>query len=751
MASNTTADTNLDLSRVPSEDVEALAQKIEAFYKADSGVKSQLAWHWERNHLMLDGKQWLVYDSTSQTGGLWKQLKPSKANEYIPRPTTNYIFDTYQTLKSYLIKNKPRSAVKPNTQTNKDKMAAKIGNLCIESNWERLKETYNYEYAAACLVTYGTVFKKSYWDTTALMMAKVPRMEVQPILNPMTGEPMGQKEVPSIDPESGQPLYDEIPLGDVNTAVVEPYRMSLDPLATDLHNARWVMESSIQPLDLVKELYDKEEPGYTGKAQELLQESNMPGSMQRFYQLKNSSGVKAPTANVGSDGVDKLPENMVVVKEYYERPSMQFPKGRLIVVANGVTLYAADSPCEGPDLGDWHPYSECRWELVPGRFWGKGPLDDSVEIQKQINSIDAVIVLVRKTMAIPQKLIPLGSGVQKGEWTGRPGQEIFFRPDASGVGPSVLPPVGVDEQVFQERAQRLEDLKQVSGAIDILKGDRPPGVNAASALNLLYEVGTGKLFPILDRWKVFVEGDQKKQLRLIAKNYKEPRPQFIAMLRMKNTELSPESINQFIGQDLYDNCNVVVEAGSNVPKLQAAKQAALEQAAQTGVLALEQPGNRMEFQRQMGITGFDNDVGPDTKRAEWENDLLENVLASPDNKPIVLVMDNHDIHMDVLARRMKEPSFVALPQEVQQAFMMHWQEHDQFKQQMMQAQQMQAAAMGMPLGGPGEPPQGGAGPKSPSPQGPGKPGVRGPSAGGKDVKNALHQDVLTPAPLKGGA
>ncbi len=299
--------------------------------------------------------------------------------------------------------------------------------------------------------------------------------------------------------------------------------------------------------------------------------------MRRFYALKSSSGVKAQLGFTldGMNTQDSMPLNSVVVKEYYERPSLKYPKGRLVVVANGITLYSGDSPYEGPEMGDWHPFSECRWELVPGRFWGKSPLDAGVDIQKQINSIDSIIILTRKTTAIPQKLIPQNIGISKGEMTGRPGQEYFYRDTGTGAKPEILPASGLDGQVFQERAQKVDDLKNVTGATDILKGGAPGDVTAASALNLLYEVGTGKIYPVLDRWKLFIESDQKKQLRLVSKNFREPRAEFIKKLKSLNTELSEESINKFIGADMQDNCNVVVEAGSNIPKLQAAKAAQL--------------------------------------------------------------------------------------------------------------------------------------------------------------------------------
>lgn len=726
---------NLDLTEI--DDVQEAANAIELFYKNDSVVKSQLSYSWERNQLFLDGRQWIVYEGNRETGGKWNTLQVSKDNEYIPRPVTNYIFDAYQTLKGYLLKQKPRITVRPNSSSHKDKSAAKIATLVSETNYERLKEDQNYEYAASCLVLYATVFKKSYWDNSFLNQVKIPVMTTIPTFDPMTGAPTGEQEVQAVD-ENGEPMVEVLPLGDVNTDVVEPYRIALDPLANDLHKARWIMEYAIQPLDWIKKVYGKTENGFTGRVDEIKTETALNSSMRRFFQLKTSSGVKGGTITADSGlGSENYIENTAVVKEYYEKPSEKHPKGRLIVVANGIPLYAGDSPCEGPDMGDWHPYSECRWEPVPGRFWGKGPLDDGVETQKIINSIDATVILTRKTMAVPQKLIPKGQGIEPGEWTGRPGHEQFYRPDGSGAKPETIPGQGVHESVFAERERRLEDFKQITGAIDILKGDRPPGVTAASALSMLYEVGTGKLFPILNRWKQFIESDQKKQLRLIAHKYKEVRPDFIRMLKMRNTELSEDDINNFIGEDLYDNCNVMIEAGSNIPKLQAAEQAMLLEVANTGALALDVPENRTEFLTRLGISGFDNDIGPDKKRAEWENGLLDNIQHTPDQRPMVFVCDKHPIHIDCHERRMKEPSFMALPIEVQQAYIQHVEEH---KDMQMQQEQMEAmnAMMGM-----GPPPQAEPGPNQPQ----GNLHESGNGLGAK-MKEALFSDALVPGQSK---
>ncbi len=724
-----------DLSVIPNEDQDALAEKIEGFYRKDSTAKVQLAYNWQKVHLMLDGFQWLVYDSSVATGGLWQRLDVSRANEFIPRPTTNLMFDVYQTLKSYLIKTKPRSSVFPNTELYQDKLAAKIADLCLEANWAKLKEQANYEYAACCLVAYGTVFKKSYWDTSALVMSKVPRMTQIPKTDPATGLTVGMEEVQATDPQTGDPLFDTMPLGDINTDVVEPYRLCLDPLASDIHKIRWIMEYSIQPLEWIKEIYGKDpatNPGYTGLAEEVEEEPNLQGSLKRFYQLKHSSGLKQRIEGGTSLGsTEEYLVNSAVVKEYYERPSQQYPNGRLVVVANHTVLYAGDSPYIGPELGDWHPYSECRWELVPGRFWGKSALDAAAELQKRLNSIDSVVVLTRKTMAIPQKLVPTSSGIAPGTWTGRPGQEIHYR-DAGGGKPEYLPAMGVHESVFQERAQVCQDMKTITGAIDILKGESPsPSISAASALEMMYEVGMGKLFPILDRWKAFVEQDQKKQLRIICKFYKEPRPDFIRVLQQKNKEIPAAAINKFIGSDLYDNCNVVVEAGSNVTKLQAAKKQELREAAQSGVLNLADPRNRRQYMEDMGISGYDSDIGPDQKRAEWENSMLDDIQLNPQNSPVVLDWDNDAIHIQCHEQRMKEPSWMELPIETQQAYMKHRQDHENSMMQKNSVAMMQAAAQG-------QPPQPAQGTQPPPPMRSQPKGKGNPKA----VNEALNSDVI---------
>jgi hypothetical protein len=76
--------------------------------------------------------------------------------------------------------------------------------MILEANWERLKEEYNYEYASSCGVTYGTVFKKDYWDTSTIHDGEGPAHGAcSRSLIRQRAQVVGQEEREVLDPETG--------------------------------------------------------------------------------------------------------------------------------------------------------------------------------------------------------------------------------------------------------------------------------------------------------------------------------------------------------------------------------------------------------------------------------------------------------------------------------------------------------------------------------------------------------------------
>jgi len=116
---------------------------------------------------------------------------------------------------------------------------------------------------------------------------------------------------------------------------------------------------------------------------------------------------------------------------------------------------------------------------------------------------------------------------------------------------------------------------------------------------------------------------------------------------------------------------------------------------------LEKPENRMQFLEDLGISGYDEDVSPDVKRAQYENDLLDDMERDPEGlRPVVLMVDDHKLHQEIHARRMKEPSFMELPAEIQQSYLAHYEEHQKFIDMQQQTRELQAM-QGAPTPAPG--------------------------------------------------
>ena len=135
-----------------------------------------------------------------------------------------------------------------------------------------------------------------------------------------------------------------------------------------------------------------------------------------------------------------------------------------------------------------------------------------------------------------------------------------------------------------------------------------------------------------------------------------------------------------------------IEAGSSIPKSQAAQQQQLKELATTGVLGdiINNPVNKQKFLERLGVKGFDADFEADVKRAQWENEMLEDGMGGG---AAVLPYENHTIHLQMHMNRMKEPSFMQLDPAIQQQFIQHVEVHNMYQQQQMMQQAQQNALM----------------------------------------------------------
>lgn len=710
----------IDLTETKDTELDALASKVETYYKQDMTDKLLRAYSWDEAIRYYDGDQHIEYNISTNR---FQQVAITRNNDFIPRPITNYILPAVKTVVSLLTKQKPQANVRANSKNPKDIASGKVGDLVLDVKHEELREDEKTQEKAYWGVITGTVFKKIFWNETTNKVVRIPKTEMatenilgeggapmpltndlgEPVTNEITGMPQYQTreiEQQTTD-EVGEPVFDEYPVGDVDDAIVPPFNIAMPLQARSPLELTWIMEYSIQKIDWIKEQYDKKGEGYTGQAKNVTEERELSNILQLEYRLRTLAGRRSGGQySTGSAGFLDI-KNSAVLKEYYSKPTKAYPKGRMVVVASGKTIFAGENPYYEEGYEDsWNPYVEWRFEIVPGRTWGKSLVDELISLNRRVNAIDSLIILNRKTMAIPQWLLPEGCGVANGYINGRPGLVIQYRPvGANGAKPEKVKAEALPQQVYQERDQAVEDIKRLAMTQDVLEGTNPQGVKTAYQLEQLLENALASLGATFQRWEKSFEREETKKLLLISKRYKEPREEFGKKLKAINKDITDIELDMFMGETLKDNVNVRVEPGSSIPRSKAGENAVLREMVQNGILdVVGSAVNKREFLDKMGIKGFDYQSSPDVKRAQWENSVIEagnfeNLVVNPETQTTILELDDHETHLIIHSARIKDPN---IQPDVRQKYLMHIEEHLQMLRSAAEAQQQAQVPTGQP-------------------------------------------------------
>ncbi len=134
----------------------------------------------------------------------------------------------------------------------------------------------------------------------------------------------------------------------------------------------------------------------------------------------------------------------------------------IVVVANGGILLKAE---ENPFMMQDRPVLAFPWDVVPGRFWGRGVCEKGYNSQKALDTelrarIDALALTVHPMLAMDATRLPRGSRPEV-----RPGKIILTNGDPK----SVLNPFNfgqVNQITFSQAAELQKMVQTATGAID---------------------------------------------------------------------------------------------------------------------------------------------------------------------------------------------------------------------------------------------------------------------------------------------
>jgi hypothetical protein len=169
-------------------------------------------------------------------------------------------------------------------------------------------------------------------------------------------------------------------------------------------------------------------------------------------------------AMLDEDG-DELSEEIDYETDDEDEDGEEEEKGYVevvIVVANGGTLLKIE---ENPYMMQDRPIVAFPWDVVPGRFWGRGVCEKGYNSQKALDSelrarIDALALTVHPMMAMDATRMPRGAKLEI-----RPGKTIL----TNGNPAEILQPFkfgNLDQVTFAQAAELQKMVQMATGAID---------------------------------------------------------------------------------------------------------------------------------------------------------------------------------------------------------------------------------------------------------------------------------------------
>lgn len=257
----------------------------------------------------------------------------------------------------------------------------------------------------------------------------------------------------------------------VRAIPVSPFNLFPDPLATSVEDAEYLIYATYKNVLELKRLFPS-------KADKL------HGGNVNYGELVHDNN---RDANV---------DNQVLVLEVWSRDHIVEANkmtntgsiGRVTVVCPDLGIVLSDKKI---------PYNDKKFPFVvgkdydvPGKFWGEGEVAQLLSPQKYMNELNNAIIDTAKTTANSPWIVDNNAGIPVGSITNRQGLVVRKNPgtDVRREQPAQMP-----GYVINAVETMKEDIAQISGIFDSLKGDSATGVYTAQGILALQEAGQARI------------------------------------------------------------------------------------------------------------------------------------------------------------------------------------------------------------------------------------------------------------------
>jgi hypothetical protein len=481
--------------------------------------------------------------------------------------------------------------------------------------------------------------------------------------------------------------------GDLSLSVRSPFSIVQDTSARDggIRDCRWIAESFYSDIDVVAERWDLD-------PKDLVAEDS--GQGLRNYEeaiafMAAGSGVQPIAA--WTQPPDKLGKRCRYI-EMWERPSREHKQGRRIVYAGKKILNldrmgGTKNPYAADRTGWAHlPFVKQDWSPHPGRFWGKSLVESLVSPQFYLNYTRSQLARFLSTFGLPNTYVGESSGLDTDNMQAGGGRIYKVNESSAqkvqyGPVPQMPPDIGRFGDVC------LGDLNAAASQSEIEAKSLPGQLRSGAAIRSMNE---DRYMPLTIPARCAVRAVKEVgQVALAIGKLNYPKDRLLKYLGEDNDWV----VEKFNGANLVTELQIIGEP--SVTDTLGSEKAELLDAVQSGAFNPQLD----EETRLLILSGLHyktsdelikRKLGAKKSQEREIQAMLKDPAKWPQGYP-ALNWQDHGVHASTCVAFMQTPEFEKLDPFTQGLITQHWQQHQAFVQQAIEAQlKLQAQAAGTP-------------------------------------------------------
>lgn len=638
-------------------DRRALAD-LEKRFRPEDRIKQNLEQQWLVNIAFYKGFQYLNFNNaqrqlvyTQPSSLQWR----ARCQHNLVKP---YVRQAVATVGGF----RPRFKVRPKTTDPEDLGAANTGDKALAHYWDILRMPSKKWDLLTWLKLTGNAFIRTVWD-------------------PAGGE--ATENVTQQDVDGSQiDVVDRTYEGDIDSSVKSPFSIYCDNYIENTADMWWVIEAEGCPMEWVEQHFPEQAhlvpPG--------IRETDPAGRRRWIVDMPGPSG-----SSIGTISDDSRSE-WTFRRHLWERPTIDFPRGRLVIECNGVVLRNGDNPMPKSML----PFTWFRDDIIPGTVWGQCDVDNEVAMQRDFNRTMSKQMEYMVLTANPKLLEHETNKLEDSAWRTEIGDRIKWKgmqqPDYLYAPPMPAYIDGMAQQI-------LSSFDRVTNSFAPGRGQAAGRLSGKAYMSLIEQDQANKT-PVIERLADGFSEWGHIVLELLQKYAQTDR-----LIKIVGRGQQYD-VSSFRGADLKGNTDVSIDVDSMTPK---SKAMALEMIA---TLAPGQPW--LSSQSAEDRTTVARMLGREDDSPLVEDKLVDIREVTLENQKMLLgeiippaqYWQDQDVHMFLHNQVRKSDEYKSAPEVIRQIIDAHCDSH----------MQIVTPKVGVTVSpeqtfsdGPEQPPQGGGG------------------------------------------